>query len=734
MPDGSLMSDVDHAILYGEKKIKGFDLDTSDIKEAGERRKFTILGDRGATFSLEIKEGVNYYNFETGLFQTNKTKLTNAKITRNSYKRSINFPKVAAGAQYDIYLFSENSTKHAEYKEVRFPDNRIDINSTTGSNSNLIQKVIYQTLDVTLTLQGHAPNGTITGTAATQVITTSRNASVATTPFSFIVTTGTSNTLAISKQPTSGDVMAFITATPGATPLDIEGEDIYPAVTDTDVVDGDFGAGTTHKIVMDNNVAGKMVVGDRVTTAVVENTVDVESDVIAFAGSDTVKIVMDANVALNMAVGDRITITDGLSSRETVAYFDNNLVTVAALNPDGDNVKEFSINLGGINTYLQIVDGSTLNFSSQLNREIFTVAALNPDTDNAKEFSMFNAGGGPGIVGIRDNATLSFSNQRNYRWSFDNIDKLTAGMRQLEKSTDLSVTYFTDPPVIKEYLTQTIVNEGQPDQYKVDNVRIPALDTLGVLPVTTRDGTTKVETTVQTGNVTFNQQALLSFGGGANATIFSYGTPEINNLTGYDVEFTDLAVALTPILTTTTAASSNSKNVVIADRIGISDTISTVSGIGINPTISGIDTVDGAIVGAAKIVMDTNVALTMKPGDVVTGLGIPSTSTVTVVALNPDGDNVKEFSVSENIRVNDGITLTFRNLVNSSPTVASGAGSVTGAGTIVLSAPQTLESGVTLTFPGAGSVATITGNIKINKAGNENVILRFDLEKFLSMQ
>ena len=67
------------------------------------------------------------------------------------------------------------------------------------------------------------------------------------------------------------------------------------------------------------------------------------------------------------------------------------------------------------------------------------------------------------------------------------------------------------------------------------------------------------------------------------------------------------------------------------------------------------------------------------------------------------------------------------------PTVASGAGSVTGAGTIVLSAAQTLEDGITLTFPGAGTVATITGNIKINHVGNEDVVLRFDLEKFLTM-
>ena len=552
MPDGSLMLDTEHAALYGSKIIKGFKLDTSDIKESGERRKFTVLGDKGAVFSLEIKEGVNYYNFETGLFQTTQTKLTNVSIGGNSSKGSISFPKVAAGAQYDIYLFTENNSKHAEYNEVRFPDNSIDINSTTGSNSNLIQKVIYQTLDVTLTLSSYAPNATITGVFGTQVITTSRNASTATIPFSFIVTTGTSNTLAISKQPASSDIMAFVTATPAAIPLNIEGENIYPATTAADkVVNGAVEGGATN-VTMDDDFTGLWAVGDRIT----------------------------GNAALD-------------------ARTRANPVTVTA------------INVGS----------------------------------NAKVFTMSEA------IAIDDDETLSFSNRRNYRWSLDNIYGLTAGMRQLKG--DL----FAAQPTIKEYLVQTTVNEGQPDEYKVDNVRIPALDTWGALPVTTRDGTTKVETTVQTGIVTFSEQALVTFGGGAYAKIFSYGESEIDRLTGYDVEFTDLAVALTEITTTTTAASAggSSTSVVIANRIGISDNISSVSGIGIDSSVAN-------------------------------------------------------------------------------PTVASGAGSVTGAGTIVLSAAQSLESGITLTFPGAGSVATITGNIKINKAGNENVILRFDLEKFLTMQ
>ena len=55
-----------------------------------------------------------------------------------------------------------------------------------------------------------------------------------------------------------------------------------------------------------------------------------------------------------------------------------------------------------------------------------------------------------------------------------------------------------------------------------------------------------------------------------------------------------------------------------------------------------------------------------------------------------------------------------------------------GAGDIVLSAAQNLESGVTLTFADSGQVATITGNIEILKAGTADQVIYFDLEKLLT--
>ena len=141
---------------------------------------------------------------------------------------------------------------------------------------------------------------------------------------------------------------------------------------------------------------------------------------------------------------------------------------------------------------------------------------------------------------------------------------------------------------------------------------------------------------------------------GDTLKIGGYGESQIYNLYGYRVRFSDLKINLAEISTTTTSAVSNSTSVPITSRNGILDTISTVSGIGIN---------------AATTI----------------------------------------------------------------PTVASGAGAVSGGGTIVLSAAQTLEDGITLTFKGAGQTATITGNIEILETGTASQNLRFDVEKLLSI-
>ena len=157
--------------------------------------------------------------------------------------------------------------------------------------------------------------------------------------------------------------------------------------------------------------------------------------------------------------------------------------------------------------------------------------------------------------------------------------------------------------------------------------------------------------TVQPGSVIFSNQQVLALGGDT-IKIAGYGQQKILSSYGYDLLFTDLAIALTPITTTTTSAVSSSTTIPVASVNGALPLTTTISGIGIDPSV--ID-----------------------------------------------------------------------------PTVNSR--SVTsGAGNLELSAAQTLEDGVTLTYANAGQVATITGNVEVLSAGADSQTIYFDVETLLS--
>jgi len=636
MPDGTLMSDAAHAKLYDTKIIQAFDLDLSDINASGEVRSFTVKGSNNSEFRLEIKNEDNYYyNFTTNSFQVAQSTLKE-KAVGGSYNGRIKFPTVTDDDQYDIFLYAMPGTKHALYNEVRFGDGSIDINSSTGSSSLIMQKVVHQYTDVTLTISNYSPSGTIElGSLSTKQIALSRGKSLSKTPFeiSCSVTTA-AKSYRIIKQPSANDVIAFIEPVIGSAPVDLPGEKIYPVVSNTDTVDGTgFAAGTAVKIVMDTNVADKMVVGDKITIATTALT-----DTVDGAVSSGVKVVMDNNVATKMAVGDRITAT--LSGVPHVLLNQTNptIVTVAALNPDGDNAKEFSMSQA-----VGLADGETLTFTPKCNRELFTVAALNPDEDNAKEFSYVDSAGGTSSrFGVRDGATLSFSNQKNFSWPITKANLVKEGMIVVPG------TNVTAGTMVGVYEDKTTIFEGTKDERVIIKNTRPAISTVGKTPTIA-----KGLITAQDGDVVFDKQQVLALAGDT-LKVGGYGESQIYNLYGYKVKFSDLKISLAEISTTTTSAVSNSTSVPIASRNGIIDAISTVSGIGINPSVAN-------------------------------------------------------------------------------PTVASGAGAVSGAGTIVLSAAQTLEDGITLTFKGAGQTATISGNIEVLEVGTSSQNLRFDVEKLLSI-
>jgi len=560
MPDGSLMSDAEHSMLYDLKTISSFELDTSNIGSGGENREFNIIGDKGATFSLEIINGAGkYYNFTTNLFQTNSTRLSNAVISESSYYISISFPAVTAADEYDIRLFADIGTKHASYAEVRFEDGSIDINSSSGSNSLLMKKIIYQTLDVVLTLSTVSPTsvaGLSGHTRATQTITIPMGQTTSKIPFTIPVTAGATHSLRVDKAPTTNHFLAHLNRTIGSDPVDIYRENIYPRVNNTDTVDGAItGGGSTIKVVMDTNVADKMVVGDKITAAVSTDTVD-------GAVSSGVKVVMDNNVVGKMAIGDRI--TSSSASLASDLDFAKEEITVAALNPDGDNAKEFSMSRA-----VAVADGATLTFTPKCNRSLTTVVALNPDTDNVKEFSMSQN------IGLRDGVTLSFRNRMNYRWPLDNIHGLSNGM--LVRAGNVVVG-----TKIASYSDTTTVLEGTESEETITNVKIDPLEKLGAKPTISRDASTKIVTTTQTGNVTFDNQQVLALAGDT-CTFHAYGRRAIKQLTNWDIELSDLAVTITKPSTTTSAVS-DSASVPVANGDGIMDDVSTVSGIGIDPT------------------------------------------------------------------------------------------------------------------------------------------------------
>ena len=259
-----------------------------------------------------------------------------------------------------------------------------------------------------------------------------------------------------------------------------------------------------------------------------------------------------------------------------------------------------------------------------------------------------------GSAGIAITGENTDSGSLFYKWPVDIIVGLKEGMF-ISKATN--VTNGTKISEYRETVDEKVL-EKQPNAKGVFEVSSKTKKSTIVLENAVQSTGVKTVTngvvTSQPGNVVFNKQQAEALKDDT-IKVFAYGRDGILSLSGYDVKFSNLKVELTAVTTTTTSSTvgSASTSVAIAERAGIRDKVSTVTGIGV----------------------DTSSAI---------------------------------------------------------PTVVSGAGAVSGAGTVVLSAAQELESGVTLTFGGASRIATITGDIEVLKAGPENLTLRIDLEKILT--
>jgi len=606
MPDGTLMSDAEHLRLFGQepeavvatKIIKSFNLDLSDLPATSTKRAFSIAADNDSEFILEIKDKDTgkYYNFFTNAFQTAQYRLEEI-VTGGRYNGVITFPDITGSTdQYDIYLYAKPGTIHAEYVEYRFLDNSIDLNSSSGSNSLMMQKVIYQYADITLTIGKASPNSAIemTGTGhSTDSVTIARGKSSGKIPFTLasIVSTA-SKAYTIKKQPTVEDIYGRTAVTVGSAPELLPGEDEYPRARAAFTGDDVNGAITSGAVVrMDNtDLSAAIAVGDKITAATSTSTIDGDFE-------DVNKVVLDDNVATKMAVGDQVTGAGCVKCNSQV-------ILVTHLNPDSDNVKEFQVD-----TSDDFADGSSLTFSSKVNRELTTVTVVET-SGAATDFTMSQA------IQFRDNQPLTFSPRANFQWPLDNINKIQKGMAILPDTNTEENT------LISDYEDTVTINEGTEQEQVIVKNRADFKNTKGAPPTITNG-----VITTQTGNVIFNKQQRLLLAGDPLA-IHAYGESFINSITGYDLRITDLSIALTPITTTTTSAVSASATVPVASVNGILPNTSTISGIGINAAQADpLVTARSATTGAGNLTV--SVAQTLESGQEFTFSGAGQVATIT---------------------------------------------------------------------------------------------------------
>ena len=333
------------------------------------------------------------------------------------------------------------------------------------------------------------------------------------------------------------------------------------------------------------------------------------SNTVNGAVSAGVKVVMDTVVASTMAVGDRVTGN---------TFLDANYVTVAALNPDGDNTREFSLSEA-----VALADDITLFFTGDDQYDFYLYA--NPGTRH------------------------DVYNER--RFGDDSIDL------NLSTGSNSSLMQKVAYQYAEVLLTMSM--------YSPSGGITPSSTTNDTLNVSRGKNTSKIPFTISASSAsaasfTVKKQP-------TDADILAFVTPVAGSapedLPGEDIY---PSISNTDTVDGAIVGGGSVVKVVmdtnVADKMAVGDKI-TVEGDAVLT-----DTVDGSVESGVKVVMDNNVAGKMAIGDRITGNASFDRTIVTVAALNPDGDNVKEFQMSEAIAIDDGTTLTFTPKCNRSLT------------------------------------------------------------------
>jgi hypothetical protein len=462
------------------KVLRTFNISTNDIPEVGERRPFTIVGDAGIKFFLQVKNEDNYYyNFVTKLFQVQQTTLEDT--VNGTYSGEIVFPAVTDADSYEVFLFTDYvDSRHNTYNEVRREDGSLNVNLTTGSNSALLKRVIEQTLDKTLTFSVSSSREGFSGISTTaDVVRLSKDALSKKRPFTITVTAAAASSFSVLRDPKASDIVTRITKTVGADPIVVAGEDIYPVATGIGKVNMGGGAESVRNLTLDEDVTTVAALGDRVTGAGID-------------------------------ASDIITVTE--------------LQT-------GEDVK-------------------VLTVSSE--------------------------------VSVEDEVELSFWNQRSHTWPITNASGGVSNVYNGFTVNDANA-YFPVGTIVKEQITETISSSGTVDEVRRFERTKPAIEKTGDATVST-SASTRITTVTQAGNVSFSNGGLLDQKT-RSISLEARDRNQIKKAIGYDIVVSDIELALTPVTTTTSSAVINNVTIPVTTRSGILNDISSVSGIGIDPTV-----------------------------------------------------------------------------------------------------------------------------------------------------
>ena len=306
-------------------EIKEFNFSLDYISNNGEVRNFRVIGDNGAIFSLEVQRTVGstitFYDFSTNTFGSARKRLKNRRCNNGIYNGFITFPAAGLAASddpniYNIYLYAENAlgTTHIPYVEARFADDTIDINSCIGSNSSVLEKVLYQYPDVSVNITAGAVSPSIPshlqGASVTQtsLLTLQRGKTTGILPFSIEVTLGSTKVGRILKQPQPGDIASFVTFTPQY-PLPIPGVDVATETASATITNLPRSASNTFTVAEGHGITA----GDTITGVAIDGVHDIDYPVIVTG-------VTDNTITVNKNLTITNTVANASISNKTIRY------------------------------------------------------------------------------------------------------------------------------------------------------------------------------------------------------------------------------------------------------------------------------------------------------------------------------------------------------------------------------------------------------------------------------